>query len=546
MAVGAIPESMDYWKAGEIDEEYIAELRSAGWISDFVITKENKGSMCFSFDTPKSRLFTTLCECWLGTAPSLDLWRVYHKPRYYSSGLVGCVSFNIRKNSSYIPCKGLLPFHQGWNKSVPVMDERLKRMTAKVSELVALGLRGEHVTEEYVRKCFFPLQEREPLAMFGVGSRNPRWLPDEVAEIPEDVVAQRVRIILESDLEPKPEGFPLSYSASNPAEKDEFGPDPSKWGAKSTMILDSSSGEKEPRESPKKSSAEAFADDVLTSPDGQNSGADLQSLEEKVTNIKATLMSDSSPKSPSPPKTRLPPKTRSSSKPGSSTGVTHPKGKRNAGVKRPRVLAAGSGDVVATAAPSVVLSSGSSPGPDMLNEIIADVQAAEAWTLETCKSYGSKVRDLQLENEQLRLKLLKAGPSPALVEKDTKISELEVALAGATKALADLKTAHASEVKTLQDANIALTTSVEGLKNKSKVMEEKLETMTKDVQLLQQHISTLEADKGKLKCDAAQRDALMEQTHDSADAFVTSLKLILEDAPAEEEAAEDEGPGEDQ
>ncbi|TVU49844.1 hypothetical protein EJB05_01182, partial [Eragrostis curvula] len=115
--------------------------------------------------------------------------------------------------------KGLLPFHQGWNKSVPVMDERLKRMTAKFSELVSLGLRGEHVTEEYVRRCFFPLQEREPLAMFGDGPRNPRWLPNEVADIPEDVVAKRVRDIMESDLEPRPEGFPLPFSTSNPAEK---------------------------------------------------------------------------------------------------------------------------------------------------------------------------------------------------------------------------------------------------------------------------------------------------------------------------------------
>ncbi|TVU06333.1 hypothetical protein EJB05_49542, partial [Eragrostis curvula] len=218
----------------------------------------------------------------------------------------------------------------------------------------------------------------------------------------------------------------------------------------------------------------------------------------------------------------------------------------------------------------------------------SESMAAEAWTLKTCKSYSSKVRDLQLENEQLRLKLSEAAPSPALVEKDTKIAEFEAALAGATKALADLKTAHASEVKTLQDANTALTTSVEALKNKSKVLEEKLETTTKDVQLFQQQILTLEADKGKLKlekaeaieggyarcisgsaytialfqhhlpnldlglldvgfrCDAPQRDALMEQTHDAADAFVTSLKLIPEDAPAEEEAAEDEGPCEDQ
>ncbi|TVU30424.1 hypothetical protein EJB05_22048, partial [Eragrostis curvula] len=286
MDAGEIPESVDYWKPGEIDEAFIQVLRKTGWISDLVITKENKGDMCFSFDTteisvfeshmicgfnlPPSKflervckfykielihlkpqavallsLFSTLCECWLGTAPSLDLWRVYHEPCYYSSGLVGCVSFNRRRNIVYPPFayrrswsgyrwkyflmddshkhdikgKGLLPYHQGWIKAAPVKDERLKRMVAKVTELVTNGLRGEHIVEEYVRRCFFPLQHWEPLAMFGEWPRNPKWLPSEVDKIPEEEVKRRVRSILESNLQPKPEGFPEPYSAANPASE---------------------------------------------------------------------------------------------------------------------------------------------------------------------------------------------------------------------------------------------------------------------------------------------------------------------------------------
>ncbi|TVU15215.1 hypothetical protein EJB05_38723, partial [Eragrostis curvula] len=100
-----------------------------------------------------------------------------------------------------------------------------------------------------------------------------------------------------------------------------FGPDPSEGGADNTMVLESSSSEKEPREPPKKSSAEVFADTVLNSPDAQGSGVDLQSLEENVDDLKSTLTQ--APKPPSPlepvapesstqPKPRAPPRTRSS------------------------------------------------------------------------------------------------------------------------------------------------------------------------------------------------------------------------------------------
>ncbi|TVU36168.1 hypothetical protein EJB05_18087, partial [Eragrostis curvula] len=359
MDAGKIPQSIDYWKPGEIDEKYILELRKTGWISDFIITKENKGDMCFSFDTteipvfeshmicgfnlPPSKflervckfykielihlksqvvsllsLFSTLCECWLGTAPSLDLWRVYHEPCYYSSGLVGCVSFNRRRNIVYPPFayrrswsgyrwkyflmddsesydikgKGLLPYHQGWIKAVPVRDERLKRMVAKVTELVTNGLRGEYIVEEYVRRCFFPLQHREPLAMFGDGPRIPKWgfLPKSTKYLKR---RSRGACTLFSSLisspDPKasqshiaPRTQPLRYISSYLlcylamrityhflCFLDMFGPDPSEGGAESTMVLDSSSSEKEPSEAQKKSLDEAFVDDLLTVPEGQ-------------------------------------------------------------------------------------------------------------------------------------------------------------------------------------------------------------------------------------------------------------------------------------
>ncbi|TVT97260.1 hypothetical protein EJB05_57507, partial [Eragrostis curvula] len=121
--------------------------------------------MCFSFDTTEIPTFESHLICGFNLPPSKFLERVYHKPRYYSSGLVGCVSFNVRRKASYpdfayrrswsgyrwkyfimddsskhnIKGKGLLPFHQAWNKSVPIMDERLKNMTAKVTELVVRG-----------------------------------------------------------------------------------------------------------------------------------------------------------------------------------------------------------------------------------------------------------------------------------------------------------------------------------------------------------------------------------------------------------------------
>ncbi|TVU00276.1 hypothetical protein EJB05_54306 [Eragrostis curvula] len=589
-------------------------------------------------------LFSTLCECWLGTAPSLDLWRVYHEPCYYSSGLVGCMSFNRRRNIVYPPFayrrswsgyrwkyflmddsesydikgKGLLPYHQGWIKAAPVRDERLKRMVAKVTELVTNGLRGEHIVEEYVRRCFFPLQHREPLAMFGDGPRNPKWLPSEVDKIPEEEVKRRVYTILESDLQPRPEGFPEPYSATNPATEDMFGPDPFEGGVESTMVLDSSSSEKEPSEAQKKSLAEAFADDILTVPEGQEHDVDHQSLEEKVAAVKATLMSDAPPK-PSAPKPSSPPKPRTarklrSSKPSASGEVIVPQvqplrprkrrgrtpllapvpppadsvpempavrgtvdpgkqvplsivfgtlfhgfsrisqiracqGQRKPGAKRLRVLAGGADDVAATSTSAVMMPA---------------------------------------ENEQLKLKISEAAPSSLLVEKEAKITELEAALTGVNKALADLKTAHASEVKSLQDTNATLATSVDTLKDESQALKEKLELKDKDVQLLQQRVSTLEAEECRLKsekddavevgyarcisgsaytialfqhhipnlnlslldqgfkCDATQRDTLMNQAHAAADAFVTSLNLIPEAAPAEQESAEDDASGDDQ
>ncbi|TVU50957.1 hypothetical protein EJB05_02356, partial [Eragrostis curvula] len=537
MAAGAIPESMDHWKPGEIDEEYITELQSAGWISDFVITKENKGSIGFR-------------------------WRYFIMDDSLKHDIKG---------------KGLLPFHQGWNKSVPVMDECLKRMTVKVTELVSLGLRG-------------------------MDPRNPRWLPAEVSDIPKDVVENESGIFLRLSCSPSQRTFQFHTVLPIQQKKDMFGPDLSEGGAECAMVLDSSSGKKEPRESLKKSSAEAFANDVLNSPDGQNSRVDLQSLEEKVANVKATLMSQAAMKSPSPPKSRPPPKTRSS-KPGSSGETTRTRvqpgrerkfkspmatpvsslvevpsvraapspgdqvplsivfgtlfagfsrisqthasqGQQNTGIKRPRVRAAGHVDVTA-AASAIASPSGSSSEPSVFAKIVRNVQAAEAWTLKTCQAYSSKVHKLQQENSQLQLKLSETVPNPVLANKDAKISELEVALVGANKAFADLKTAHASEVKTLQDTNNTLTVSVAVEEGYARCIAGSAYTIA----LFQHHLPNL--DLGLLsagfKYDAIQRDAIVDQVHTEADAFVTSLELISSATPAEEEVtAEDEGHGDDQ
>ncbi|TVU42180.1 hypothetical protein EJB05_08573, partial [Eragrostis curvula] len=641
MAAGEIPESMDHWKPEEIDEDYIKQLRDLGWISDFVVTKENKGAMCFRFDTteipvfeshlicgfnlPPSKflervckyysiellhlkpqaiallsIFSTLCECWLGTAPSFDLWRVYHEPRYYSSGLVGCVSFNVRKKASYphfayrrswggyrwkyfimddsskhdIKGKGLLPFYEPWNKSVPVMDERLKNMTAKVTELVTRGLRGEHIVEEYVRRGFFPLQHREPLAMFGDGPRNPTWLPAG------DLVKKRLWAILESTKQDKPEGFSLPYSAANPAEQDMFGPDPSEGGADNTMVLESSSSEKEPREPPKKSSAEVFADTVLNSPDVQASAVDLQSLEEKVDDLKSTLVSSVAPKTqalkpPSPPKPaatesssqpkpRAPPRTRSSkAKPSEEPPKIKLQPARKRKLKSPattsvtpstELLRANPGGASSANVPTQALqapSGTSSSGLSVFGKIMQEVQAAEAWHMKTCKAYSTK---------------------------DAKISQLEADMASAKQALAESQAAHASEVESLRSTNSSLTSSVEDLKNKSKLLDEKLALKEQDLQNLQQEVAVLNEDKKKLKaireeaveegyarciagsaytlalfkhhlphlnldfvktgfvCDSVQQDLLMDQVHAEVDSFVTAMQLIPSTTPAEEEA----------
>ncbi|TVU02755.1 hypothetical protein EJB05_51733, partial [Eragrostis curvula] len=165
MDTGKIPESIDYWKPGEIDENYILELRKTGWISDFVITKENKGGMCFSFDTTEIPVFESHMICGFNLPPSKFLERVckfykieliHLKPQAISllslfSTLLGCVSFNRRRNIVYPPFayrrswsgypwkyflmddsesydikgKGLLTYHQGWIKAAPVRDERL-------------------------------------------------------------------------------------------------------------------------------------------------------------------------------------------------------------------------------------------------------------------------------------------------------------------------------------------------------------------------------------------------------------------------------------
>ncbi|TVU41266.1 hypothetical protein EJB05_14769, partial [Eragrostis curvula] len=709
MAAGGIPESMDHWKPGEIDEDYIKELRDRRWISDFVITMENKGAMCFSFDTTEIPVFeshlicgfnlppskflervckyysiellhlkpqaiallsilSTLCECWLGTAPSLDLWWVYHEPRYYSSGLVGCVNFNVRKKASYphfayrrswsgyrwkyfimddsfkhdIKGKGLLPFYQGWNKSVPIMDEGLRNMTAKVTELVAQGLKGEHIVEEYVRRGFFPLQHRKPLAMFRDGPRNPRWLPpggkNPIFNLQYHLLCLAIIIVLniftvEND---KPEGFPLPYSTANPVDKDMFGPDPSEGGADNTMVLESSSSEKEPREPPKKSSAEVFAHTVLNSPDAQGSGVDLQSLLEKVDDLKSTLASSVAPKTqaskpPSPPKPaapesstqpkpRAPPRIRSSKaklseeppkiklqparkrkvKSPATTSVTpstelpHARddpnpgdqGKKATAAKRPCLRAPGGASSTSVPTQALQAPTGtSSSGLSVFGKIMQEVQAAEAWHMKTCKAYSTKVSLLQQEKKELQQKLSESAPSPALSEKDAKISQLEADLASAKQALAESQAAHASEVESLRGTNSSLTSSVEDLKNKSKLLDKKLALKEQDLQNLQQEVAALNEDKEKLKaikeeaveegyarciagsaytlalfkhhlphlnldlvktgfvCDSVQRDLLMDQVHAEADSFVTALQLIPSTTPAEEEApAEDETP----
>ncbi|TVU46946.1 hypothetical protein EJB05_06520, partial [Eragrostis curvula] len=525
------------------------QLVLLGWISEFVITKENKGAM----------------RSWSG-----------YRWKYF-----------IMDDSSKhdIKGKGLLPFHQAWNKSVPVMDERLKNMTAKVTELVTRGLRGEHIVEEYVRRGFFPLHHREPLAMFGDGPRNPRWLPPggknpffslqyhllyfatiiilnafTVENVPKEEVERCLWAILESTKQEKPEGFPLPYSAANPAEKDMFGPDPSEGGADNTMVLESSSSEKEPQETPKKSFAEAFADTGL--------GVDLQSLEEKVNDLRSTLASSVAPKTqapkpPSPPKPaapvssskpkpRAPPRTRSSKaklseeppkiqlqparkrklkSPATSSGtrstelpavrdnpnpgdqvplsivfgtlfagfskisqLRNSQGKKATAAKRPCLRAPGGAGSTSAQTQALQATGGtSSSGPSVFGKIVQEVQAAEAWHLKT----SIKLTCFSRRTRRYSKSFL------SLSEKDTKINQLEADLASAKQALAKSQAAHALEVGNLRGTNSSLTSSVEDLKNKFKLLDEKLALKEQDLQNLQQEANKEEAvEEGYARCIA--------------------------------------------
>ena len=49
-------------------------------------------------------VFVTLCECWLGIAPDLQLFRYFHFPAFYSrsKSLVQSVGFKFRHSDEYI------------------------------------------------------------------------------------------------------------------------------------------------------------------------------------------------------------------------------------------------------------------------------------------------------------------------------------------------------------------------------------------------------------------------------------------------------------
>ena len=140
-------------------------------------------------------IFVTLCECWLGILPSLDLWRYFFKSSFYSAckSYIWCVGFKLRKarrleylevetNDSWkdwkarwcvallegpspIQGKMLVINKHSINDPDPVSLSSVLRMAARVRHLRDQGLRGEHVVLEFMRRGVQPLLNRES-AMF--------------------------------------------------------------------------------------------------------------------------------------------------------------------------------------------------------------------------------------------------------------------------------------------------------------------------------------------------------------------------------------------
>ncbi|TVU10425.1 hypothetical protein EJB05_43953, partial [Eragrostis curvula] len=349
------------------------------------------------------------------------------------------------------------------------------------------------------------------------------------------------------------------------------------------MVLDSSSSKKEPRESPKKSSAEVFADTVLNSPDLQGSGVDLQSLEEKVDDLKTTLMSNvapqsQAPKPPSPskpadsestslPKPRPPPKTRSSkSKPSEEPAKIKLQPARKRKLKSPATTSVtpstelppirdspNPGDQIPLSIVFETLFAGfskisqlrESQGKKTITAkrpcfralggaSSADVPTPALQAPSGTPSSGLSVfgKIVQEEKKELQQKLSESAPSPALTEKDAKINLL-LDLKNKSKLLDEKLSLKEQDLQNLRQEVAALNEDKEKLKaSKEEAIEEGYARCIADsaytLALFKHHLPHLNLDfvKTGFQCDSVQHDLLVDQVHAEADSFVTVLQLI--------------------
>ena len=139
-------------------------------------------------------LFATLCECWAGILPRLDVWRYFFKPKFYTVGKtktytpVSFVSFNLRPRRKYpqiLMKKDWKDAHRRWimmalpekpeiqgtlmlrpvtliNTEPPaVLDSQGKQIVKFIGELAAAGLTTHHMGEEFLRRGEQPLMRRD-------------------------------------------------------------------------------------------------------------------------------------------------------------------------------------------------------------------------------------------------------------------------------------------------------------------------------------------------------------------------------------------------
>ena len=144
-------------------------------------------------------VFVTLCECWLGIARDLELFRYFHFPSYYSryGSPVQSIGFKIRHADKYIKTvvktswkkardhrfvvilpdpspaqkEMLVPQILDFTKEEPTLYSQCLAMVERIAFLKGLGLYREIVAEEFIQRGVQPVGQREH-PMFKTSAAN--------------------------------------------------------------------------------------------------------------------------------------------------------------------------------------------------------------------------------------------------------------------------------------------------------------------------------------------------------------------------------------